>query len=394
MDPNSTKKWSKKKLVLFSFVTILIFFLFIEILFRIFFWIQWSPYNTSLSIQGSPRLVDDSAMVWNNRPFYLEYYKESQYNELGMRVNAADVRMPVKKENDFWVFLLGGSAMAGMGSNINGEWLDITNVFTHTISTSIDGYLQEILQRQMPDKKVRVFNAAVSSATILQSRWNYKRLKKYKPDWVVSMDGVNEPKAWTFKGSLKDHIHREWRNDPQNNFPISFYTAITQHSAFFNFLKKWWFFKRLEIRRAANKNGGSAIRKNWIDQDPGKKMLANDKRISAAVDSFLYHLLLFEKDLESDKQKHLLLIQPHLSMRNTSKLLNSEQAVFNYYCSLGYMDTNTYFEMLYKKARDMQLNSMENVHDWNFEVFVDYCHFTSRANEQIAMDIATAITDN
>jgi len=103
-----------KSLLLITAVTAGLIIL-IEIICRIIVWVEWSPYHTNLTIQGNARWISDSTSYWTNRPFFLEYDHSSQYNEIGMRVRAKDVFMPEKKENDFWVFLFGASAMAGMG---------------------------------------------------------------------------------------------------------------------------------------------------------------------------------------------------------------------------------------------------------------------------------------
>ena len=388
MEQKNTKQWSKKKLFGYTAFVLLFFLLIIELSFRIPAYFRWSPYSTDLQIQGSPRLASDSILIWNNRPFYLEFYKESQYNELGIRMPPGEVFMPKKQESDFWVFLLGGSAMAGMGSNISGEWLDITNIFNHPISTSIDGYLEKYLAERIPDKKVKVFNAAISSTTVLQSQWNYERLKKYSPDWVISMDGVNEPKSIAPNYSVKQYLIDDWKNDPSNNKPITTYTALTRMSAFLNSAKKNFFFSRLKLRRANNK----VIQDKWMNATPLElKYDTEDPTISNAVDSFLMSLDAFRDLLVKNQQQHLLLIQPHLSRRNTNKLKDLEHGVYNYYTTLlDYAPTNQYYQIMYDKATEKYSNDstiflMNWIHESDKWVFVDYCHFTKELNEDIAM---------
>ena len=385
----STKNWSTKKLLVYNLLVLFIFFFTLEISFRVYNYLQWDSYETYLSIQGSPRLISDSTLIWNNRPFYLEFYKESQYNELGMRMPAGEALMPKKAKDDFWVFTLGGSAMAGMGSNINGELLDITNVFNHPISSSIDGYLELYLKDKMPDKNVKVFNAAISSTSIVQSMRNYERLKKYNPDWIITLDGVNEPRTFKSGQSINQQLIIDWENDPSNNFPISFYTYLTRKSAFLNTVKKYIFFLRLKWRR--NKN--DEIQQKWINWDRTELVYdSSDKYISNAVDTFLFNLESFRKILSDDKQKHLIFIQPHLSLRDTNKLKNIEKGVYNYYTSLGDSGTNQYYKLLYrnadeKYADDSSIFLMNWVHESDNWAFVDYCHFTKEINSAFAEKI-------
>jgi len=123
-----TSQWSKKKLFLFAIFTILILLVLLEIIFRIIFFFQYKDLHTSIFIQGSPLQVSDSVLIWKNTPFYVDYDRKHQNNAAGMKSKVGDVFIEKKTEKDFWVLLTGASAMEGMGSNRNGDWLDITGV--------------------------------------------------------------------------------------------------------------------------------------------------------------------------------------------------------------------------------------------------------------------------
>src|SRR5689334_1735930 len=172
-----TKRWTKAKLFRFSVITLFIFLLLLEVAARIFFYGKFNGMHTSVYVQGSPLLVSDSMTVYNNRPLYTDWQKKFQYNELGMKTSPGNWKMPVKKSNELWVLLLGGSAMEGMGSNKNGKWFDITNVADHPHQETIAHYLEKDLQNRFPGKKVLVFNAAVSGYTLMQSMLRYESLK-------------------------------------------------------------------------------------------------------------------------------------------------------------------------------------------------------------------------
>jgi hypothetical protein len=177
------RKWTKKKLLLFSLITIVLVLLALELVFRIVFAVEHRGYHTSVYVQGNTLQMSDSLLVFKNRPFYLDYYRRFQFNEEGMRSMPGDVFMPQKGPNDFWVFLLGGSTMEGIGSNKDGEWLDITGVMDYRPSETIAAHLQNILQSKMPGKNVRVFNAAMSGGATWQSMLRYRQLAaKYTMD--------------------------------------------------------------------------------------------------------------------------------------------------------------------------------------------------------------------
>ena len=183
-----------KKKILFSLITLILFFLLIEIVFRIIFFIRYNKYNTTPFIQGSSLQMSDDTIIYRNRPFYLDKNKKYQFNCEGFKSRAGDIEMPVKSPEDFWIFLFGGSAMEGMGSNKDGEWLDITGVRDYPYEKSIAFLLQQKLQLLIPGRKIKVFCAANSGFSVYQDILQYRRLKsKYKMDWIISMDGVNEP---------------------------------------------------------------------------------------------------------------------------------------------------------------------------------------------------------
>ena len=263
----------------------------------------------------------------------------------------------------------------------------------HPIAHSIDGYLQQILQEKYPNKNVRVFNAAITGSTILQSKWNYERLKKYKPDWIVSMDGVNEPKSIKPTETVKQLLTNDWKNDPSNKFPISFITSLTTKSAFLNTTKKFLFFNKQEWKKATY----DTIRTKWINAEPQTLVYdREDENITAAVDTFMRTLESFKADLINDNQKHLLFIQPHLSIRNIHRIDSIERATFNYYTSLDYAPTNQYYQTLYRAAMDKYAEDSSIYHMvWVLQsrqrAFVDYCHFTKELNEKIAEKISKYI---
>lgn len=371
--------------------------LLLELLFRIIFTVEYGGYHTSVYVQGNTLQMSDSLLVFKNRPFYLDYYKRYQFNEEGMRSEPRDVLMPEKKPGDFWVFLFGGSAMEGVGSNKDGQWLDITGVIDYRPRQTIAGRLQEILQKEMPSKKVRVFNAANSGYMLLQSRLRYEHLsKKYRMDWVISMDGENEPPVLEPGQTPQSFIKKRWNESPLFDFPLNTIIAITSHSAFANKLKQWAFDIRFSGRLKKNEREDFPARKNWGNKPLGKlKFAANDNLVSPAVLAFMTTLKQFDSVLTARNQSHLLYIQPHIAFRNTGMMNLTEKALYNYYTAT-YNDAlnNSFKRKLLTQYRDYFFSrnvSLMNLYNVNEQVFIDYCHFTERANFIIATYIATDI---
>jgi hypothetical protein len=389
--------WTKRKLFKFSLITIILILLLMELVFRIVFAVEYKGYHTSVYVQGNTLQMRDSVLIFRNRPFYLDYYKRYQFNEEGMRSEPGDVFMPEKKPGDFWVFLFGGSAMEGVGSNKDGEWLDITGVIDYRPKETIAGKLQEILQKEMPSKKVRVFNAANSGYTLLQSRLRYQQLaKKYQMDWVISMDGENEPAVLLQGETPQSFIEKRWNESPLFNFPLNTIIAITSHSACATKLKQWAFGYRFSARLKKNERDSFPARKNWGNKPLGKlKFAMNDSANMPAVLAFMTELKQFDSLLTAKKQPHLLYIQPHLIFRDTSAMNLTERALYNYYTAT-YNDSlnNSFKRKLLTQYREYFFSpnvQLMLIHNLPEQVFIDYCHFTAQANLIIAAFIATDI---
>jgi hypothetical protein len=395
METNQTTKWKKVKLFKFAIITILLILVLLEISFRVVFFFQNNHLHNSISIQGSPLQIPDDTLIFKNSPFYLDYYNRFQHNEEGMKSAPGDEFIPLKKPGDFWVLLTGGSAMEGMGSNRNGDWFDITGVDDHPYNLSISAYLQKKLQDQMPGRKVKVFNGAFSSSVLFQSYRRYLQLeKKLKPDWVISMDGMNDPSVLKNNETVEQYIQNDWDNFPQFHYPLKLIIPITSHSALFNFIKQKIFAFKHQLRANAAVKGNFPVRTKWANsQVPPVKPSILTADIKRAADRFSNMLLTYDSTLTAAHRKHLLLLQPHMFLRDTLQLTEVEKAVNHYYRSDDReKDKQAFLAEIYSRFSNDSAHTaiipMTAVHHWNGFVFVDYCHFSDEATLKIANEIA------
>jgi hypothetical protein len=411
---SGTQTWSGRKLLRFTAVTVGLLLLLAEGLGRFVFFLKFRGLGTSVYVQGSPIQEADSASVYNNRAFYVDFEKGFQYNELGMKSACGDYRMPLKKEGDLWVLLLGGSAMEGMGSNKDGAWFDMTNIADHPYDESIAFYLQEMLQRKCPGKRVRVFNAAVSGFTLEQGIAKYQSLSRsYDFDWVISLDGVNE--CDTLEAGVPEaeraYSQAYWASMPFHRFPLNWIVPITQHSAFFNLLKQGVYHLRLNGRMQRNQGRGFPERSYWAHAAPeGLLCTDGDKRVRRSADAFIRRELAFAGALEREGKKYLLLAQPYLAFRDSTVLGREEMALSHYLRATkndGYR--HAFLRAVYEgidgpdslrrfagihgigNSGNLHIRTMSGVHRWPGWVFVDYCHFTKMANERIGAALADYI---
>jgi len=243
---------------------------------------------------------------------------------------------------------------------------------------------------------VRVFNAAVSGYTIYQSFNRYKLLRKYKPDWIVSMDGVNEPTALAQNETIETYLTEEWKNNQVQNYPLKRTFSRMSNSALYYKLTKMVYYYR-EDKKLEHKRDSLLInRRKWFNTTPEKiSFSVNDNgSLQKSVNTYLSTLYQFEEYLNKANQKHLLLIQPYLGFRDTSKVDTVEKAVYNYFSvEANNASRNCFLDSVYAafKTNHDHIYSMNDVHSWRGWVFVDYCHFTKDANEKIASEIAKYI---
>ena len=391
-----TTNWTRKKLLLFSILVVGAVLLLIEGGFRVWFYFQTKGLHTTLYIQGSSLQMDDSTLLFRNRPFQLDFLQKFQHNEEGMRSAPGDVFMPEKKNNDYWVFLFGASAMEGMGSNKDGEWMDITGRTDYPWNETIAFYLENYLKENIKDRNVRVFNAANTSYTIEQSLKRYEILSaKYRIDYVVTMDGQNEPPLLEANETVFDYLRKDWANRPTKKLPLNWIIPLTQHSAFAYQIKQQSFHRRAEQRLKQN----SPRRQFWYEQPfAGFNFSDPDKRTEKAIDAYFNMLQTYRNVLENKGQQGLLLLQPHLIFRDSSRMNLTEKAVQHYY-GTAYNDpaTNSFLRLQrlgWEKIAatgDPYLANMNWADSTAIPVFTDYCHFTPEMNKQVAVFIGEKI---
>ena len=98
-----------------------------------------------------------------------------------------------KPDDEFRIFLTGGSTAFGLGAT--GKAAPLTNFYYIEHRETISYALEKILNTTapIPGKKIRVYNTAVWGYSYQHLLLRYvTKLRQYKPDLVVSLDGVNE----------------------------------------------------------------------------------------------------------------------------------------------------------------------------------------------------------
>ncbi len=395
--PAQPRTWRRK---ITPWLVVLVALMVFETASRVIAWQRLAPYGTSIRIQGDSRWIADPIRLWRNRPFYLEYDHSAQYNDVGMRVAAGDTVMPEKGVDDFWVFCLGGSTMAGVGASQQGAWLEISGVSSHDIEHAIDGLLQAQLQSALPDKRVRVFNAAVSAHALAQSQWTYEALKHLEPDWVVSMDGVNDPTSLQDGESTPNWLADKWRRHPINRFPFRHARLLMRNSAFGFLVGESVFYRTGLIRNPRHSRQDPAVVREWLARPPTPDRDAIGAELDAgparAVERYLSRLGDFHRQLSTDGQKHLLVVQPFLGLRDTDRLGDTEQALYNYAKATQAPALGRFMGAIHQGVEAAypdhpNIVSTSALHASPEWIFVDYCHLTRDANRLVANALSESI---
>lgn len=395
-----TKKWIQKKHFFYSIIVWATILSLLEGGFRWWFFSQTRGLNTKLSIQGGTIQTDDSLLIFKNRPYYVDFSGKFQFNEESMKSAPGSFEMPKKNQEDYWIFLFGGSAMEGMGSNKDGEWLNITGQTDYRWDESISYYLQEYLREKLANKNVKVFNAAGSSYTIDQSFLRYKELaKKYQIDFVVSMDGQNDPPFLDPQQSSRQYMEQDWENRPSNKFPANLLLYLTQRSAFIYQIKQQYYKWKVDRKLSKINEDSFPSRKYWQGQKIETiKADQQNEGVKRAVDAYYSTLKTFSSHLDTNRQPHLLLLQPHLLFRKTGLAVGYERALLAYF-NKHYNDPikNSFLikqQEIWKQenwGKDSTLVNLDFINTYTKEVFVDYCHFTPAINKFMATFIGERI---
>ncbi|MEJ2716318.1 MAG: discoidin domain-containing protein [Deltaproteobacteria bacterium] len=306
-----------------------------------------------------------------------------------------------KPADEYRVFVTGGSVVYGRGPVPPAD--AVTEYYEVTFRWTIPHIMEKLLnadprvREKIGGKKVRVINAGVAGHVIQNDLMRYlAKLRLYKPDLVVSLDGANE--VHTVARPLKD-----WNYFTEGPY----YEVIGEimdmgPSGLLNYLTLWlkrntYFFSWLAMERGEGpgilmENRGFAAH----PQDPTPEMIAyRDRNIAQVADV----LAIYHKVLETDGVPHVLALQP--MFRNCKKKRTPMERRIEQVTGMekiGFYDAAETYDVLVKKvkkrAREAGFEALDltgifdNVNAW---VFTDWCHVTNGANYIMAKALVNAV---
>lgn len=312
-----------------------------------------------------------------------------------------------KSDDEFRIFLTGGSTAFGLGAS--GQAAQATNFYYLEHRETIAHVLERILNASapIPGKKIRVFNTAVWGYSYQHLLFRYvTKLRRLKPDLVVSLDGANElhpisvpEKDWSyFRQGQFNGILREIFS--YNRPGLGAYATLWLKNNTFLMAFLWRgmdpFFTmetgmRMHQTAALGKDSAPGTRR--MSQEERSRMVTNNV---AAVVRVLedYHSV-----LDNDGVPHIFALQPLLYLSKKPRH-EGEQKVESIEEHKQYYDLST--DSLYKYISERITDSAHRRHfflvdftqyfdDTSEWVFTDWCHLTAGANYLIARELANII---
>lgn len=315
-----------------------------------------------------------------------------------------------KPADEFRIFLVGGSTAYGLGAV--GEAVQAMEWYGLEYRETISHQMEMILNATAPiqGKKIRVYNAAVWGYSYQHHLMRYiTKLKRYKPDLILSLDGANEiaplckiTTDWDyFKEGQFNNILREIF--AYNQAGLSSYLTLWLKNNTFLMTYLWGgrdvfteLHQNVPMREGAPRAAPPGSDSSKMSVDERSKLLNEHvDTVVGVVEN--YHLM-----MANDQVPHMLVLQPwfYLSKKKLSekeKLLKEMAGQREYYGVPSGPVYQVLIEKLVQSAKDKEYflvdlhNYFDDVSEW---VFTDWCHLTSGANYLVAKELSNLIKEH
>ncbi len=316
---------------------------------------------------------------------------------------------PKKPDDEFRIFLTGGSTAFGLGAT--GEAAAISNFYYIEHRETISHVLEKILNATapVPGKTIRVYNTAVWGHSYQHLLLRYiTKLRRYKPDLVISFDGANEIDAVTLPVKDWDYFRQGQYNGILRQIfayeipgLASYLTLWLKNNTFL--MTFFWggmdLFQNLETDQRMHR--GSLVQQelpeleNMTEEERSGMVTQNVASVVRVVED--YHSV-----LENDGVRHIFALQPMLYLskkprhENEAKAESLEEHKYYYGVPSGkaYKYVIDRIAVSAKKRGFFVADFSEYFDDTSQWVFTDWCHLTAGANYLIAKELANLIKEN
>jgi hypothetical protein len=315
-----------------------------------------------------------------------------------------------KPDDEFRIFLTGGSTAFGLGAT--GQAGPVTSFYYLVQRETISHALEKILNATapIPGKTIRVYNTAVWGYAYQHLLFRYvTKLREYKPDLVVSLDGANEllpvsapTKDWNYfrEGQYNRILKQIFAYSGPG---LSSYLALWLKNNTFLMTLLWSGadpFLTMEDRMRTHR--GPVPGRDAKDSNPGFTQEERSQILTEHVAAVVRVVEDYHSVLENDGVPHIFALQPLLYLSKKPRH-EWEKKVEPFEEHKQYYDVPT--DNLYKFMIERITVSADKKHyfladfsnyfdDTSEWVFTDWCHLTAGANYVIAKELANVIKEN
>lgn len=380
---------------------------------------QVYPHNPAMALRDFTRPVPHYDYDFNPG-VCIEYniLKGNRYeyaNNAGFR-DPRDISME-KPEDEYRIFLMGGSTAYGLGAV--GEAAPAMNFYGIPFRETISHQLELILNAvsPIPGKKIRVYNTAVWGYSYQHHLMRYvTKLRRYRPDLVISFDGANEippmcklTEDWDYfkEGQFNNILQQVFA---YNRPGLSSYVTLWLKNNSFLITYLWGgrdLFQELhqgepeEFRQEMVQGSEAKEKSSPKGDDTGKELERKSRFADRNAATIVRVVENFQSALQNDGVPHLFALQPwfYLSRKTPAdqeKTLESMGGMRDYYGvpsgKMYQLFINKLSESAKKKGYFLVdfCNYFDDVSEW---VFTDWCHLTAGANYLTAKELANLVKE-
>ncbi len=312
-----------------------------------------------------------------------------------------------KPSDEFRIFLTGGSTAFGLGST--GNTGQITGSYGIEYRETISHVMERILNisELIPGKTIKVYNTAVWGHAYQHDLLRYiTKLRGYKPDLLVSLDGVNEinpvsvpVKEWNYfrEGQYNSVLREIFSYDGPGL--ASYLTLWLKNNTFL--MSIFWngadLLQSMEsgnrLHRASVPSDLKAFQTSEISPEERSAMLSDN------VSTVVRVLENYHSALENDGVPHIFALQPllYLSKKPRNEIEEKIEATEEHqqYYDMNTADVYKFIIDTVKLSSDKKGYILVDFSDYfdstSVWVFTDWCHLTAGANYLIAKQLSNVI---
>ena len=306
-----------------------------------------------------------------------------------------------KPDNTYRIFLMGGSAVFGIGQFPPFAAVHPYHQGYLSYSLGPAGQLERYLQAQRPDMQFEVINAATSDRTLHQSMLYYlETVSRFSPDMVINVDGYND----LYFGLMSGRHYAEIESRLEHYIDL-LQNARTYRPHFMNVLMLGYneflqpmVNQRLKEQFYFEKDLDSEIYSLAAYKQHEPAFIQSSQRFLQILEHYMAVLKADRVDfmftlqpqlyrqinkqwspIEDRMRRTVFGIGPNISPEKIDRYILMSKYFFDHYLSeasearlvgqnYGFMDLN---------AEIRHLTS-------DFELYVDYCHFTKQGSQTVA----------